>query len=312
MKRFMKLMAVVGVLSASQLVAMDCCNWDWCDCPGDFYGFAEALYWKPTHCPVPYAQSVVSSNGLQVNKDFLIKNDYEWGVRVGIGYINECFFAELNYLWIRPTDCAKTTATELQGGSSNSITQADSRLKTQYQNVDLRVGQYLMRTCGCDFYVYGNARWIDLKFTSKTKGIPAGTGTFSAARHDLRARTDGGGLGVGLGGNFDICSGFGINGRFGFMGIIADTQLLEHRVVQTDGDIILGKSPTRTCILPALEFRLGVNYTYECGCWSFTGEIGYEFDYYLGAMRFSTTNDAEVSCQDIGFGGPYFRLQIGF
>lgn len=296
----------MGIVAASQLSAFnDCCDWDWCECPGEWGVYAEALYWRPTHCPVPYARNVVTD---QPTKEYLVGGDYEWGFRVGVGYTNDCFLADLSYLRLRPTDTAKASpVSTIQGGES--ATSAETSLKTRYQNVDFRFGQYLMRRPGCDFYVYGNVRWVDIELDNRTKALN------NDHRHFQNSKFDGAGLGVGLGSHFEICGGFGVAGRFGFMGIIGDSELKEQREIGTSDASL--KQPKRTMIVPGAEFRLGLTYAYECGCWNIMGEVGYELNYYINPLRFSTTDETNndlplVTCENVGFGGLYLRLGVGF
>jgi len=324
---FMKTTAVVGILStAVQLSAdfSDCCNWDWCNCPGEWQVYGEALYWKPTYCPVNYAINRPSvQNGENIDTYRTIKSGYDWGGRVGIHYENECFLADISYLYIRPTDAAKRQPASTFAAEAAAVN-AEAKIRSRYQNVDLRCGQYLMKKGDCQFYVYGNVRWVDLRLRWKVEGDNASTAFTETGFDTQETRFNGAGLGVGIGGNFDICSGFAVVGKFGFMGMIGETRF--HQKYQSSSETISVQTnwPNRTCIVPGLDFRIGLNYTYECGCWDFLGEIGYEFNYYIGAIRYSDNPAPQPQatgvpvahlapgCQSIGFGGLYLKLAVGF
>lgn len=303
-----KTLLVGALLLASPLVAR-----------GDFYGGIEALYWKPTHCPIPFANAE-RENGITDRKFFNIKSDYDWGARGRIGYACNCFFADIGYLWLQNCDHVKVKkngfdSLNIQGDGSN-IDLVRSDLKFRYQHADLRFGHLLHKCENSSFYVYGNVRWMEIDFHNVTRGSSSAAKAFFGQDACFQA----GGPGVGLGGKFSICNGFAVGGRLGVMSMIGRSSVNREVSLKNDGGDIENHRlipESSTCIVPGTEVDLNISYSRRCRCTRLGIVLGYELDYYLDPLSFSSTDEDTENlpmrtCQNVGFGGPYIGAWVKF
>ncbi len=312
------LVAICG-LSSTLSAGMDC--FDWCD--GDFEVGAHALYWKPMHCALAFAQTT-DAGPPQVTTVRDIKADYDWGFRVFAGYVQDCTFADASYLWLETGDPAELNTGILNispvGLNSTNSPRTRAFLGFSYMNVDVRVGQFLHHQCGCDFSVFANARWVHLRRKNRNKADTFTGGFPGATSWVQRAEFDGGGLGVGTSGEFCVWNGFNFFGAFNFMGVIGNRKTNLSRLITNDtGGVTNIAWSSNQCIIPAMDFRLGVNYSWNCMCTTLIFELGYEGNYYWNALEFQRgvagnppTNNTARDCEHIGFAGPFFGARVLF
>ncbi|MBS0622053.1 MAG: hypothetical protein JSR80_03745 [Verrucomicrobia bacterium] len=339
-----KLTRIVGtalslsLLTFAPLVADNCCAdccWNPCGWSGDFEIGADAFYWKPMSCPLHYADRIFVSGTTTTVQVQELKSDYDWGVRAFVGYERGCTFAQLSYLYTNPTDHVKSnqgaaTAFNVIGVPTQATawSRGEAQLNWVYQNADLRVGHLLHRRSGCQFGVFGNLRWAYLNNKEMIRGrsendlVPPDI--FSSTT-TVKAKFDGVGLGVGALGEFCIWRGLNVFGEFDVMGIIGQRttpQVENINIATTTGTTItttLSQFSSNISVIPALDMRLGFNYTYDCWCTTLVAEVGYEINYYWNAIDkplFTTTSfvpDARNrECSDIGFGGIFAGFRALF
>ena len=68
-------------------------------------------------------------------------------------------------------------------------------------------------------------------------------------------------------------------------------------------------------VVPALDLRLALDYSWQCGCADLVFELGYELNYLWGALGtpVSLLQPAiRRACQDIGFAGPFLGVTAHF
>ena len=315
---------------------------DPCCYPGTFVAGVDVLYYKPTMCPWRFVRAE-SADGLANNFRYpSLKPDYDWGVRVFGGYTQGCFFAQMGYQWMRSKDTVRAvrTSQEIGGfgfvigellipGANAGWNSATARLKLTYQNVDLQIGQSVIRKGGCDWQVFGSIRWVYLEETRQLRGegfeSPSNTNPVTG-KFDSISRFNGAGLGVGTRGDFNICGNLDAFGELNLMAIIGDRHLRKRRVVEFDGEVFNFNYNSHTCIVPGSDLRIGLRFSmYACNA-TLVGELGYELEYYLNALEgdrtsfidITTTTDgrfaggSEPACRDVGFAGPYAGLRFLF
>ena len=324
--KMIRQLAAVGttlalLLTPQAISAQQCCPppdpcMDWCNFCGDWEFGAHALVFNPTVCEFDFATTQNANNRDAVST---VKCQLDWGFRVFGAYLSRCSFIGVSYQWYESKVADSLTGTQLVSRQNDTVNRVKANLRLEYQNVDVRWGKFLHRTCGCAFYLYGNARWVDLKYRRTVQG--ATTAGF-VRTFTQRSKLQGGAVGVGAGADFDLWCDIGIFGDLNLLGVIAerstrDTQTLIASAGATPATVQF-RYGSDTCINPELDFRLGLNYTYTCGCWTFVGEVGYELDYFWEAFAFSNFNaqtgpfSTFRTCEDVGFSGLFFGGRVLF
>ena len=288
---------------------------------GDWEVGAHALYWTPVTCQYTYVVNNPPANTGQAaaGSASALKCSADWGFRVFGRYLCDCTFLGLSYQWFDSKVADSRTGENLVARTG---IQADGRVTArqtiEYQNVDFRWGKYLHRACGCNFYVFGNARWIDITYRRSIRQQVLNTDNINLFRE--KSKLEGGALGVGVGAEFDLWCDIGLFGEANVLGVIAERSTRNVGLFVPTGENRTISYPSDTCINPELAFKLGLNYTYTCGCWTFVGEIGYELDYFWDAFAFPRTFDTSpftgsdwvLDCQDVGFSGLFFGAKVLF
>jgi Legionella pneumophila major outer membrane protein precursor len=291
-----------------------CCDpcWDRCDWCGNFEVGAHALYWKPMTCAWAYG-SLARPNEMLVKT---IKPDYAWGFRLFGLYTRDCFFAQLTYTWLQTRDGTDRLDELNVNGFINLVNQlnrAAAKLDYDYQNVDLRLGQFIHRSPGCQFNLFGNVRWVEIEENRHLFGNNQLTGDLGAASITYKTEFSGVGLGVGTSGEYGLGCNFNAFGQLNFMAIIGDRQNPNNHI-RTAARASTIDYKSNTCIIPAADLRFGFNYEWTCRCLTTVWEIGYETNYYWNVLeRVSQDADGNVrDCIDLGFAGPYAGVRILF
>lgn len=299
-------LALICVAATQPAQSMGCCGID-----GDLSVGVQALYWKPSHCAYEYARTAAGQGNPSIISVSDIKADYDWGFRALAGYECGCFYSQVSYQWLQTDDQAVANQSEAIG-LSRANDQVRARLFYEYQNVDLRAGQYLHHSGGCHFGVFGNVRWVDLKRNNRVDGFTAN----GSSSWTQKARFNGAGLGVGTSGNFCLWEGLNGFGEFNLMGIIGDRKTPTSQTIPDTGPIVNIRFRSNTCVIPAMDFRVGLDYKF-CTCGTTIAlEVGYEMNYYWNALEYESptgvTTTGVRECFDVGFAGPYLGGRITF
>ena len=337
----MRYLTLILAFVATLVGAQECPNW-FC---GDLEVGIQALYWKPIQCPFHYASEVTmfEATGPAHSEKTVheSKAQYDWGYRFYADYDLGCWFVGLSYQWYRsstrshveperPTNPFAPTNLPLAATGAGGVTGwtfINPTLRIEYENVNFRYGQSLKRVCGFDFYTFANVRWVDIERVDNIKAVAA-AGTWDVER---RAEARGVALGAGLGGRFAICDCVTVYGEFNPMALIGSlkTPVQMTDLSSTSGNIHLKNvSPSPTCVNPALDFKIAINYVYCCSCLNLEFELGYELDYYWNVTALppeefyrTATMDSAADlldinstrhCGNIGFAGPYFGVGLQF
>ncbi|MCH9625120.1 MAG: hypothetical protein S4CHLAM123_02890 [Chlamydiales bacterium] len=290
---------------------------------GQFYGAFDTLYWQPSHVPVVAGRQIgPDGGGLRPRENLLINGEYDWGVRGQIGYERCEFFVDLAYLYFNTETTSHFTAAPgsvIRMPASADLQSLQSDLDWRYQNIDLRCGHSIFRTRCTHLYGYGNARWVDILFANLDTGVR----TTPAAQPDTYSQKttfNGGGLGVGIGAQYHVLCGLGLRGQLGLMSIIGTLDpKIELFEADTGNSSLRVDEDPRSCIIPALEFRFGLEYAFCLCLFKLSTEIGYELDTYFDTIRHNIGIDrdgvddvVQLTYYNAGFGGPYFRLSARY
>jgi Legionella pneumophila major outer membrane protein precursor len=311
----MKLIATLLIASSAASAFMGCCD-------GKFSGEAEALYWRATSCTISYARSL-SGVETSLRTDHYINPDHDWGFRLGLGYDCNCSRFGVSYLYLQTTDGARVNKGDgdLQiQGNDNEVDFAQTSLKFRYQNVDVRAARMLHQGCDCNFAVTAVARWVDIDMKYRTAGsFDTGYEPPVIFRGlNQCASFNGGGVGIGLAGEYGLPCDFGIGGHFDFAAIIGRHEVGKFVGFNSfDSDTHVSPGYSSSSFIPAGQFDLFISYS-RCLCralWNV--KLGYEMHYFWNALRYSAVDEFEndvpnLECYSVGFGGPYIGLSASF
>ena len=313
---------------------------------------------------------------LPQGKSHGIDADYESGFRVSVGYIMDCscYDVRVEYTYHHPCDrstvCGSETCglwptymhpryarnvtdtsgnggnpafeTPIFSGMINSVpieAKAHSRVKLDYDAVDLQLGSRCCKSCCLWLRTYAGLHFMNLdhKQTACYHGVmfgqvddEKGIGSFTSVCGefitDVRWHKNTWGIGplFGIDARYEIACNFGIAGHFGAAILAGETdgKFFEHDIRNwfgsgppTDVDQIADvKHDHRNLLFPYLRASLGVNYLWCCGdCFNVLVEVGYEFNSYINAIGHFRFNDERATgmanCYSYNLDGIYVSVR---
>ncbi len=268
----------------------------------------DVLYWMPMQCDYTFASFPVDFN----IRTFAVEQDYFWGARPFIRANKGCNWAQLSYLGYRNTDTGMVESgnvISVAGINASLFSRALGKLHQRYQNVDLRVGRDLYT----NFYLFGNVRYVDLKFIQTTRAAgPAGTAIIVES-----ATYQGGALGVGMGGHICFWDYFKAFGEINPQGVIGEQKNPKNRAIVLGANTFIINQKA-TCVTPELDAKLGIEMNFCWGGKEFMGQVGYEVHYFWDALRYKdrvpgvVPAPTDVVGHDVGFAGPFARFRVTF
>ncbi len=292
-----------------------------------FKSSLEALYWSPVQDPVPVGRrTVVSPNDPGPREDLLQTAGSQWGVQALVGYqwnrqgldLTYAYFCSVKTVGYEPNGFPVMVipGSDTDGGLNDDVQFIHAKTSSLYQKVDLRYASFL-GSCQELYYVYCNARWIEVDLKNLDRGKRVDPGPFTDYFHQTSS-FQGAGLGFGLGAHFPWRCGLGMGGRAGFMGIMGRQKIFYDFLSQRSGNLQLDEKPT-TLFSPAFDFRLALDYRFCLGCLMVQAEVGYQLDYYIDVTRHnlwvgqSIEDDVvQLANFNMGFGGPFLSLSAYF
>jgi len=288
-------------------------------CASYFVG-ADTLYWKSCDLPFRYGEAEAPAGITPHTKFQDLAPDYSWGVRVygGITDKNSCNSLNLSWTYFRSTDSETVTPepgfTLIQDGYglglSSPVSSLSARERIRYNKVSLNIGRRFCSSKCSYLYVYVGGRWVDINKAFSSRGVTVAASDILTI--DIRSKFCGGGIEAGLRAYSDLGCGFGVSAELGSAAVVGGRHLTYNGFFSSNDFDNFFFSKTQ-CIIAA-EIRVGVNYTYECGCWRLTGELGYENHHYFNALYWQQPESfrANTLLSDFGVGGVYFSLALGF
>jgi Legionella pneumophila major outer membrane protein precursor len=294
-----------------------------CGC-GEWTGGAHALYFLPITCPFTYASvgdQTVGEVDIATFRALAVPCRSDWGFRLFGNYLLDCIFAGVSYQHVQVTTTRSSASVGLSGGGIGGAGPTVAQRNIEYQNLNARVGTYLTRGCNSALYLYGNVRWIDLSHRRAVSYVRARDG--SSEYLSEKSKLEGGAIGIGVGGECDVWCGLGVFIDGNVLGVIGSRSLTDVKYRQAGVEFRDQRLsyPSDLCVIPEANFRVGLNYTYACACWTLVGELGYEVDYFWDGSVFPNFNGVELvanslsaapACEDIGFSGLFFGARIIF
>lgn len=308
--RSLLLLLTVGI--APQLaVALPTCS---SDC--GFTVGVQGLVLMPITCPFDFAADPGAETTLD-DSVASVRCPLDWGIRVLGNYEQQCWFAGASYQYfdarVKKGNDNPNLVSRVGTGDATRV-----KLEVNYQYAEVRLGKYIHQRRGCQFYLFGNTRWVDLwsRRQVSTAAINGVTLSFNE-----KSELHGGALGIGAGSTSNICGPLNLFGEVNMLGVIGQRSAVDNEFMdastQRTAAIDVSYS-SDVCVVPELNFRLGLNYTYNCRGSVLVGEIGYELDHFWNSFAF---NDYAIGqspttqfrkCENIGFSGLFFGGKILF
>jgi hypothetical protein len=285
----------------------------------------EALYMEPTNSDFQYAQ--VNDNSLPTNTfhNKSTNSTHDWGGTIDVDYMfpGNSRDVKLSYTHLHMDDNSGSVSTVGTGSSLNepfgvspqNFDGARGSSDNDLDAVDLVFGQWIRIGERVDLHPFGGLRYASIDMNDK--------GTYSDSTDETnygvgKIKSDFSGIGprAGLDAAVHVGSGVSFVGTVGASLLIGSTDskmsATEYTAdVATDGYSL--KNGEGTHVIPELDARLGVNYTYNFDPATALGvELGYQavnyFDVadkdFIDAAVPNTVNNSE----DFGYHGPYLRV----
>jgi len=286
----------------------------------------EALYMAPTNADFQYAS--VSNNATPTtsfnNKS--LDPEHDWGGTIDVAYLfpGQSRDVKLSYTRLHLDDSHSTIISApnvLSNPFNIGANDADDAVADSdydYDAVDLVFGQWVRVGERVDLHPFGGLRWanIDMDDTGRYSG---GTGdAITEGRGKVKSEFEGIGPRAGLDTAVHVGAGISIVGTVGASLLIGD---INSKITTTNffnetainGNVY--KNDENAHVIPELDARLGVNYTYHFNPGTALGvELGYQavnyFDVADKDFIDATTPNTINNSEDFGYHGPYLRAQL--
>lgn len=297
----------------------------------------EGTYLEPTGSDLTYASTRVESPVANSSNDAAHVNpSFKFGYGLGVGYIFPNSGNDLRLNWthfdnssdssfVVPAGSIVTTPVFNSFRANDHVT-ASSDVSFKHDAVDLDMGQYLSMGAHLQTRLFAGLRYTHLKndvtdrysvFDTKS---PANTTNQSV---DFDSKFDGLGPRVGIDTSYHLGDCFGVVAHFASALLVGrvknDTTSIKTEVLKgvttTFTDSFTTGNQTR--VVPAIDGKLGVNYT-----WGFnhdtsnmTIEAGYQATQYIDAIT-RVAGDATypgpvvTTNSSVGFNGPYLTVNF--
>lgn len=313
-------------------------------CCGNFEIIGEALIMRPTSCDLNYVARVpLIDDAVEfVGTERGICPDYNWGFRVGVGYIHCCEHdARLIFSHLKTSDhdsqeAAPGDVLAITWGWPRGVADfpfggvaqtADEKVRFEWNAVDAEVAMRKMPTC--DFFVRGHVGLhyaaLKLNRTAHYEAVD-GDDIFDAT---IQENSHSWGIGprIGLDLRYELVCGLGVGAHAGLAILAGEGHDTNHQLFLIPVSFVEQQAPlqeplsldirhrSRCMVFPEFDVSLGVNYLWGCSnCFSLLTEVGYEFRSYLNGLLRTTFNSTDVtniqSCENMNIDGVYLRFTL--
>lgn len=248
-------------------------------CERSAWSFAgQALYLQPTGDDLVF--TTPTATGVNVQG---FDHDWNWGFKLeGAYHFNTG--NDLNVNWYHfDNDTTHTFA-----GITGVVAPTFVKITPKWDAVNVEFGQHVDFGEQSNIRFHGGLQWaqVERNLNSTVSGVVFG---------NANNKFDGVGPRVGADMSYDIGNGFGIYGNGAIAVLVGDNDVN----ISSNLLNITTLTASRTMLVPELEGKLGVNYTYPMAQGDFTIDAGYMWVDYLHAL-----GDA-----DFGMNGPFVGLK---
>jgi len=264
----------------------------------------QALYLKPTYDSNIGSYSLTSSPStvsIQQNDP-----DWNWGFKLeGAYHFSTGNDLDLNWYHLGgKSETTRSTSTVTVPGTSTQITNASDAftLKPRWDAVNLEFGQHVDFGEFKNIRFHGGVQYARIKTEMAHVGI-AGTAA-TAYRLSNSMTFNGFGPRIGADMSYDLGNGLAVYAN-GATAILAGTSK-GSTVVPTLASLALPTTynGSRTAIVPEVEAKLGLTYTYAMAQGDLSLDVGYMWVNYFKAQQSLATSDS-----DFGLHGPFAGLK---
>jgi len=298
---------------------------------GGFKVGVDALYLRPTNSDLNYA-TVIEPNssftsGFQRNA--YVDPSYDWGFYAQIGYLFPCTGNDLTlgYTYLRSDETDSVVA-----GTAGTIGvlplafvidgpfgSAVGKSKFNLNVVDLDGGQRFT-TGAYDMRMFAGLRYANIDHHLQTLANPTSVDGISG-NQEFKSQFRGLGPRIGVDGRYCLSSGFGVDANLSTALLVSHIDAHYDGATTSDGTTTQfeSKNGTENRLVPVLEAKLGVDYTYimDCRCKSALAfEAGYQATNYFNAVDHARAVDSsgtefayQNTTSDIGFDGIYLGVK---
>jgi len=306
---------------------------------GGFKVGIDALYLRPTNSDLNYATSISFptnfSQGFERNAT--VDPSYDWGFYAQVGYLFPCTGNDLTlaYTYLRSDETDSVVGVSGPSGVPAAISvlpigqvfgttfgAAAGKAKFDLNVVDLEGGQRFT-TGAYDMRMFAGLRYANIDHQLQSFGAPFSTGSTFGAQ-EFKSQFRGLGPRIGVDGRYCLNSGFGVDANLSTALLIGHVDGCYNAALTTGTSSVTvtnfaAKNGSENRVVPVLEGKLGVDYTYimDCRCKSaLTFEAGYQATNYFNAddhARVVNTDGTSFAYQnntsDVAFDGIYFGVK---
>ncbi len=306
---------------------------------GGFKVGIDALYLRPTNSDLNYATSISFptnfSQGFERNAT--VDPSYDWGFYAQVGYLFPCTGNDLTlaYTYLRSDETDSVVGVSGAGGTNISVLPlnavfggsfgaAAGKAKFDLNVVDLEGGQRFT-TGTYDMRMFAGLRYANIDHQLQSFGAPFAGGSTTFGAQEFKSQFRGLGPRIGVDGRYCLNSGFGVDANLSTALLIGHVDGCYDAALTTGSGSGLtvtnfaAKNGSENRVVPVLEGKLGVDYTYimDCRCKSaLTFEAGYQATNYFNAddhARVVNTGGTSFAYQnntsDVAFDGIYFGVK---
>ncbi len=313
---------------------------------GGFKVGIDALYLRPTNSDLNYATSISFptnfSQGFERNAT--VDPSYDWGFYAEVGYLFPCTGNDLTlaYTYLRSDETDSVIGVSGSNGStsisvlplsslfSNQLFgtpfgSAAGKAKFDLNVVDLEGGQRFT-TGAYDMRMFAGLRYANINHQLQTAGTSfSGQDIEFVAAQEFKTQFRGFGPRIGVDGRYCLSSGFGIDANLSTALLVGQVDSCYDAVTTVTAiddpttTYFKAKNGSENRVVPVLEGKLGVDYTYimDCRCKSaLTFEVGYQVTNYFNADDHArVVNQAgtgfvyQNNTSDVAFDGIYLGVK---
>lgn len=275
---------------------------------------ADALFWRPCAPAFRYAIREKVS-GLNTRSNIrTVDAEYNWGYRLRAAYQSDCDTQlQIDYLYFQPQDNKSVleSGAVLRGPlnvAGYSRLSASDRYTFQEANLKGRRAVWSGR-CATLYGAVG-VRWLDVKNQGRVEGV-IGQGA-NIGRTDAKLWGVGAVVQAGLG--YRIFSCIHLVGELGLSGLAGQRSLFTRASNPVTGAAAVINYGEETVCFPGLENRIVFKYSRQCGCFDLAGHIGWDQQYYIGAMKFGSlfTATPDAAAETVGMSGLVLGFSAGY
>jgi Legionella pneumophila major outer membrane protein precursor. len=316
---------------------------------GGFKVGIDALYLRPTNSHLDYATVVTTPANFLAGYDHSrsIQPSFDWGVYAQIGYLFPCTGNDLTlgytYLSSNENDSLVAPTPTINGSvatsngvvtvvplsfiAQNGFGGVEAKESFTLNVVDLEGGQRFT-TGSYDMRMFAGLRYANINGKQDAAGVPfqlsgvtSGVNTTVSGDQEFKSQFNGLGPRIGVDARYCLSSGFGLDADLStsLLAGTVDSDYYANVSTNNGGTITTTHFATKggsdTRLMPVLEAKLGVDYTYitDCRCKSsLVFEAGYQATNYFNTSDKAPVDSGSISARgtsDVAFDGPYLGVK---